>query len=537
MRNNIISIVIAALITIATIIVGTMGLNEPKQVMRTYTQLSYNMQGGFSHQAYGYMDAAEELPDLVYFPAIISDVTGTYRYDFTSSEDISDIKTQVQINAVLTRAGYFSKEIVLVPAQELSGDGITFPIDYAGHLETVNIISQELGLSDVSRLDITFKAILFTEASSGGTVISEEFMQTCGLSVSSTIMEWQGPFDLTRKGYKDGVFYEQEGLFGYDIRHEANLLFGAITLSAPAPGERTARALNSAQSYRADTVDSMDITFNYNLTGEPPATGELHTVQADVTLSHVDGTRIVFPVIEGEEYSDDFSLTVPVDVTLLYDIIKDRENAAGDEFEAQYDLAVNVIVNTSAQGPGEISDTVDAVLPLKLTSGSLSIGDATGTSKSGSLTGEEMVENSTRGTLLWISGSLLGLTILAWLVAGWMIWEHRRRSPLLALWEKTQNTIDSHKDVLVNMTQLPAVAEGERITQVDSLEELVKLSDALLKPVLHQVDGAKHTFCVIDGNVRYEYSVLERPSNSVLSRRFRERKDQTGNPSTEESEE
>jgi hypothetical protein len=84
---------------------------------------------------------------------------------------------------------------------------------------------------------------------------------------------------------------------------------------------------------------------------------------------------------------------------------------------------------------------------------------------------------------------------------------------------------------------LPAVAEGERTTPVDSLEELVKLSDALLKPVLHQVEGAKHNFCVIDGTVRYEYSVLERPSNSTISRRFRERKENTDKPSPGEGEE
>ena len=75
MRNNIISIVVATLILVATIIVGVMGLNAPKQVVRSYTILDYKMQGSFSHQAYGYLSVIEEYPDLVYFPEIIKDIT------------------------------------------------------------------------------------------------------------------------------------------------------------------------------------------------------------------------------------------------------------------------------------------------------------------------------------------------------------------------------------------------------------------------------------------------------------------------------
>ena len=146
MRNNIIRIVIATLVLIATIVVGTMGLNAPRQIARSYTLLNYNMQGGFSHQAYGYLNEPEDFSNLVYFPEIISDVTGSYRYDFTSNEAVSDIKTQIQINAILNRYGYWSKELVLVPAQELSGGEITFPIDYAGYLETSNAIKNVFGL-------------------------------------------------------------------------------------------------------------------------------------------------------------------------------------------------------------------------------------------------------------------------------------------------------------------------------------------------------------------------------------------------------
>jgi hypothetical protein len=38
---------------------------------------------------------------------------------------------------------------------------------------------------------------------------------------------------------------------------------------------------------------------------------------------------------------------------------------------------------------------------------------------------------------------------------------------------------------------------------------LVKLADALLKPVLHLKHDQTHVYCVIDGAVRYIYAIIE----------------------------
>ena len=46
----------------------------------------------------------------------------------------------------------------------------------------------------------------------------------------------------------------------------------------------------------------------------------------------------------------------------------------------------------------------------------------------------------------------------------------------------------------------------------DSLAELVKLADALLKPVLHMKHDLADVYCVIDGTVRYMYTAVEPPS-------------------------
>ena len=46
---------------------------------------------------------------------------------------------------------------------------------------------------------------------------------------------------------------------------------------------------------------------------------------------------------------------------------------------------------------------------------------------------------------------------------------------------------------------------------IDSLGELVKVADALLKPVLHKAEQDIHIYYVIDGLTRYKYVGLEVP--------------------------
>jgi hypothetical protein len=536
-RKNIIYVVVALLLLVATIIIAVSGFGTPKQIMRVVPLLSYDIENSFTHQAHGYLNPVTEPSGLTYFAKILNAMTGSYSYEFSSDEPVSDIKTQVQVTAIIKRGGLWSKEIVIVSPQTLDNGKVGFPINSDEYVELASTISEELGFGSISSVDVTLKASTLTQATIDGKTINEQLVQTCDLSIGPTVIEWKGPLSLSRKSYQAGAVYTQEGLFGYTIDYDTNLLFGAITLESPKPAARDIHDLKQADRYGSDIIDSMDLNFDYKLLSDKPVSGVTHQVQVNTVLSDSVVEQVLYQQAGEYEFTEDFKLDIPVDVTLLYDIIRKQEGVTGNNFDATYDFDIRVDVNTLAGETGEIDETINAVLPMRLSSSDLAIGDAENNNKSGSITTQEAFKNQTRDTLLLIAASLLGLTILAWLYAGWMLWEHRKRSPLLALWEATEHTIDSHKDILVNMTELPAVTEGERITPVDSLEELVKLSDALLKPVLHQVDGAKHNFCVIDGTVRYEYSVLERPSNSMIARRFKDRKESPDKSSPEEDEE
>jgi hypothetical protein len=66
--------------------------------------------------------------------------------------------------------------------------------------------------------------------------------------------------------------------------------------------------------------------------------------------------------------------------------------------------------------------------------------------------------------------------------------------------------------VIVDVGELPPIGAKELVIPIGSVDELVRTADALLKPVLHHAEADKHTYCVIDGAIRY-LCVIEAPKS------------------------
>jgi hypothetical protein len=518
--KNIIYLALTAILLIATIIVATSGFGTSRTVEKTETLVSYNLQGNFSSQAYGYLNRDSKIcvscgeTDLVYFPQIISAATGSYTYQFLSEEKPTNVKTNVQISAVLTQTGLWAKEVVLLPSQVMTGTSVSFPLDTKGYMELANKISEELGFGKVGNITVYLNASVQTEATIGGNVIKDSFTQTCQFTLGSTTMKWMRPLDLSIKSYQLNKAYEQRGNFGYSFTLSNNTLFGAATLNSPLPEVRVLRKLSAATSYNPDQIGKMDVNFAYKLASEEAVSGITNEVDASAVLSNPDGDVAVFPLLTAQQFPGDLTIKLPVDVTLLYDIIKKQENTTANDFDNIYNLSVRVNVHTTATAPGAIDEKISTVLPIRITARSLEIQAASGNTKTGSITSTTMVSNSTRSTLLLIALSLLALTLVIGLWTGYQIWESRKQSiPSLIneLWANTQQAAEKNKAILVNVAELPSPAETEKVTQIGSLAELVKLADSLLKPVLHQKDGERHVYCVIDGMARYVYVIIEPP--------------------------
>ena len=65
-----------------------------------------------------------------------------------------------------------------------------------------------------------------------------------------------------------------------------------------------------------------------------------------------------------------------------------------------------------------------------------------------------------------------------------------------------------YEGLIVDVKELPEAKGRDVVIPLDSLNELVKAADALLKPVLHKAEPQKHTYYIIDGATRYQYVSL-----------------------------
>jgi archaeosine-15-forming tRNA-guanine transglycosylase len=57
------------------------------------------------------------------------------------------------------------------------------------------------------------------------------------------------------------------------------------------------------------------------------------------------------------------------------------------------------------------------------------------------------------------------------------------------------------------VNEFPEIKETENVLTVDSLDELIKVGQALMKPVNHAVNNGVDIYWLTEGTTRYEYRV------------------------------
>jgi hypothetical protein len=64
-----------------------------------------------------------------------------------------------------------------------------------------------------------------------------------------------------------------------------------------------------------------------------------------------------------------------------------------------------------------------------------------------------------------------------------------------------------YKNLIIMVNRLPERLVAESVLTVDSLDELIKVAQALLKPINHVVADKLDIYWITDGITRYEYRV------------------------------
>jgi len=84
--------------------------------------------------------------------------------------------------------------------------------------------------------------------------------------------------------------------------------------------------------------------------------------------------------------------------------------------------------------------------------------------------------------------------------------------------KEVSKIMKKYGDWIAQIHQQPNVIDIQRISTV-SIEDLVKLSEELGKPILHFISAdkpSKHTFYVIDGSIVYEFFMNDEGGKKIV---------------------
>jgi FAD/FMN-containing dehydrogenase len=105
------------------------------------------------------------------------------------------------------------------------------------------------------------------------------------------------------------------------------------------------------------------------------------------------------------------------------------------------------------------------------------------------------------------------------ILSGLYLWHNRRQreNESVQLAKKAADLERKYNSLFVQVQGLPVNRIGDTILPVDSMEDLVKVGQGLLKPINHAWDKNIHLYWVYDDHKRYEYQLIHQKLASMTS--------------------
>ena len=513
------AIFITSIVLLALIFGVYQAFTVPSEIEEQATVLNYEHKGEFDYRAYLYasylfgdmpLEASLETnespvspPSTPKYPIEIVDAFDmTFTYRFVPDKPVTKISEQVEVKAVLQSPA--GEDIILVPTTDLTGD---FTVSFFMN-------ASELASSATT----TIKANVYTTVETDAGPVFESFSQSLTIESKGPLLEVSRDLTNTQRASFGELSYEQSGEFDYSVRLKSDSPWGAITLSPPSPEPPplsplpSATTLGPGEAIPHRLFDRMDVTFSYRFESDWPVSQIAEEVEINAILENPGVWSKTFVLVPLTNKSGDFTVTFPLDnedFSHFIDVYKAIGNETG--VSTQYNLTIKADVHTTAQtnfGPidEEFSHTLSTVLGSNILEWE---GELVG-SKPGAIETSRIIPNPNKFVGLSIiqirslSASVAGVIfiLLVYLIVMKIWFKPEKLSPVE---EEVLRARKKHKDVIVDIEELPQAKAREMVIQLSSLDELIKAADGLLKPVLHKAEAHKHTYCVIDGLTRYEY--------------------------------
>jgi len=414
------------------------------------------------------------------------------------------VSEQVEVKAIFNKREVGREEVILVPLTQQPGDfTVSFPVN----------------VSDLaSSFTTTIEANVYATIETNTGPMFEIFSQDLTIVQKGPLIEVSKDLTNTQESYFGELSYEQSGSFYYFVRLKSDSPFGPMTLephylvSSEPPVLPSSKTIGPEETILAKLFDRMDVSFSYSFEPRWAVSRIDEEVAVNAIIENPGVWSKTFVLVPPTKKNGEFTVTFPLDnedFSHFIDVYKAIVKETG--VSTPHNLTIKADVHTTAQtdfGPvdEEFSQTLSTVLGENILAWEGELIE----SQPGAIEISRMVPNPDKLMGLSIiqmrilSASLAGLIFI---LLGYLIMLKIRFKPekLSPIEEEALLAIKKHRDVIVDIGELPEAQDRETVIQLSSLDELVKAADGLLKPVLHKVEAHKHTYCVIDGLTRYEY--------------------------------
>jgi len=456
-------------------------------------------------------EETEEETSPVFFRNIIDEARLAFSYNFSCSQSLSSVTNKIVVSAIAENPGMWQKEIIILEktpgGQQVSVD---FPLDLESLESVVDDIEQEIGVSTYQNQFIIRATVHTTAVTALGQVIEEDFSHEITATAQAYTLQFQGSFERSDTGSKDGVSYREDGWFNYEIYLQPNMLYEADVLRSDTvpttEPSSPAQTLGPGLVYFPKIIDSIAASFSYQFLSDKPATNLVELVEVTALLEYPGMWSKSFTLVPRTSTSGPIVSDFPINIKMFNTVTNTLRSELGFG-TVTYDLTIQATVRTTGDiGSRHIDQVFTHSLRGQLGTNSFTLQGNLNKEQPGTIV--EYTTVPVGKTWVFRGLSLAGLALAVFALM-FVLRNHRlsQAVSISVMEEEVLRAKRKHKGVIVDVGELPPIGAGEAVIPIGSVDELVQTADALLKPVLHHAGVDRHTYCVIDGGVRYLYVI------------------------------
>jgi hypothetical protein len=459
---------------------------------------------------FGEEEEQEQVP-MVFFRDIIAEMKLAFSYDFDANQPLSAVTSDVVISIIAENPDVWQKQMTQLEETHGGSEFSTeFPLSLASLEKIVADIEAEIGVSTPQRNFIIRAEVTTTAETALNTTVEHMFRYDLPATLTAKKLELTGDLESSKVAYRDGIRFDAKGRFDYEVSLKPNKLYETEvlrsgTLPPPEPPAHV-QTLGPGLMYFPKLISDIAARFSYRFTCEAPISEQSHEVEVTATIENPGMWSRTMVLMPRTQKADSFVTSFPIDleyITRIIDAIGEETGVRGTTHNIVLEADVHTIAGT---GAGTVDEIYTQTLTATMEGNTLTFGSELSGSRTGTIggTGTPGAPQEARPRTPWII-----MLVIALVALGYFGWSQSRLglAAISAGEAEVRRAAKRYRQMMVDVAALPEVKPGDTVVPLGSVDDLVRIGDDLARPVLHHAEEGHHSYCVIDGTVRYLYAV------------------------------